>query len=97
MYNVDRAHKLTDVPFLVDRRKSHLLNLMYKRKDNRALLNIREIRTRAHDAPLFNVKIPRCESFKRSVGYFGSEAWNNLSPVNLSNLGLLLFLGLLAH
>ena len=40
-----------------------------------------QIRTRAHDAPLFNVKIPRCEAFKRSIGYAGAVAWNDLSPV----------------
>ena len=44
------------------------------------MLNIREIRTRAHDAPLFNVGIPRCKAFKRSIGYSGTVAWNALSP-----------------
>ena len=94
MYNVDRAHKLTEVPFLADRRNAHVLNFMYKRKDNRTLLNLREIRTRAHDAPLFDVNIPRCESFKRSVGYFGSEAWNALSPVIRNTASLLAFKGI---
>ena len=32
MYSVDRAHKLTDVPFLIDRRKAHVLNFMFKRE-----------------------------------------------------------------
>ena len=53
---------------------------MYKRQNKKELLNKREIRTRAHDVPLFLTKIPRCEAFKRSVGYFGSVAWNNLPP-----------------
>ena len=79
-FSTERIHKLANVPFLSDRRNAHLLNLMYCRKSNRALLNTREIRTRAHDAPLFNVPVPRCEAFKRSVSYFGSTEWNNLTP-----------------
>ena len=35
---------------------------------------------RAHDAPLFEIKVPRCEAYKRSVGYFGGNCWNNLPP-----------------
>ena len=80
-YNTDRAHRDTRVTLLKDRRKSHVLNFMYVRKVRRPdLLNNREIRTRAHDAPLFTTAIPRCEAFKRSVKYMGSELWNNLPP-----------------
>ena len=79
-FSTDQAHKLASVPFLKDRRKAHVLNFMYKRQGKRELMNTREIRTRAHDAPLFNVTIPRCEAFKRSIGYFGSEEWNSLAP-----------------
>ena len=79
-YSTNRAHKLASVPFLKDRRAAHLLNFMFIRKSKPNMLNIREIRTRAHDAPLFDIGIPRCEAFKRSVGYFGAVAWNNLSP-----------------
>ena len=57
-----------------------MLNFMYKRQGRRELMNTREIRTRAHDAPLFNVTIPRCEAFKRSIRYFGSQEWNSLAP-----------------
>ena len=79
-FSTDQGHRLASVPFLKDRRRAHVLNFMYKRKGKRELMNNREIRTRAHDAPLFNVTIPRCEAFKRSIGYFGSEEWNGLSP-----------------
>ena len=72
-FNTERAHKLANTPF-------HTRNFMYLRKSRRALLNVREIRTRAHDAPLFDVKIPRCEAFKRSVGYSGAVEWNGSSP-----------------
>ena len=45
------SHKMADTPFLRDRRAAHVNNFMYVRKKNKSLLNIREIRTRAHDAP----------------------------------------------
>ena len=79
-FNTDRAHKLAATPFLKDRRKAHLRNFMYLRKSKVELLNVREIRTRAHDAPLFEVGIPRCEAYKRNVGYAGALEWNNLPP-----------------
>ena len=79
-FSTDKAHKLALTPFLEDRRVAHVHNFMFIRKDKQHLLNRREIRTRAHDAPLFNIKIPRCEAFKRSIGYFGSDMWNDLSP-----------------
>ena len=53
---------------------------MYLRKSRVELLNHREIRTRAHDAALFDIGIPRCEAFKRSVGYAGALEWNSLTP-----------------
>ena len=77
-FDTNRAHKLAKVPFLEDRRTAHACNFMFKRKDNKSLLNRREIRTRAHDAPLFLVPIPRCEAFKRSVSFYGSSLWNEL-------------------
>ena len=81
MFDTNRAHKEANVPFLADRRNAHTLNFMYQRSGKRPdLLNRREIRTRAHDAPLFDTAIPRCEAFKRSVGYHGTVAWNNLPP-----------------
>ena len=81
LFSTNRAHKEAKVPFLKERRRAHTLNFMYKRKCGKPnLLNNREIRTRAHDAPLFQVGIPRCEAFKRSVGYFGSTLWNDLTP-----------------
>ena len=73
-----RAHKVAAVPFLQDRRVAHVLKFMFIRKTRQHLLNNREIRTRAHDAPLFLIDIPRCEAFKRCVGYHGSIEWNAL-------------------
>ena len=45
---------------------------MYIRKSKVHLLNNRKIRTRAHDAPLFETSIPRCEAYRHSVGYSGA-------------------------
>ena len=80
LFCTDKAHEMTSTPFLSYRRKVHVLNFMYIRKNRTDLMNNREIRTREHDAPLFNVKTPRCEAFKRSIGYFGAVACNELSP-----------------
>ena len=77
-FDTGRAHKLANTPFLKDRREAHVCNFMFKRKNNTKLLNRREIRTRTHDAPLFTIHVPRCEAFKRSVGFHGSSTWNNL-------------------
>ena len=57
---------------------------MYIRKDRPELMNVREIRTRAHDAPLFNVTMPCSEAYKISVGYFGSTEWNNLKVKHMN-------------
>ena len=81
---MDRVHKQTNVAFLEDRRVAHVRNFMYIRKSKKTLLNLREIRTRAHDAPVFMVPIPRCEAFKRSICYNGSVEWNGRS-VDLRN------------
>ena len=79
-FSTEVAHRMAFVPWLKDRRIAHTLNFMYKRKERRDLLNVTQIRTRAHDAPLFHVKIPRYEAFKRSVSYSASSLWNNLPP-----------------
>ena len=79
-FSTDRTQKLASVPFQSDRHKAHTLNFMYLRKDKKNLLNKNEIRTRAHDAPLFNITIPRCEAYEHSVSYSGGTEWNNLDP-----------------
>ena len=79
-FNTDKAHKQALTPFLVDRGKAHVLNFMYLIQGKRYLLNTREIGTRAHYTPLFNVSILRCAAYKRSIEYFRADEWNNLSP-----------------
>ena len=63
---------------LARRRAAHINNFMYNRLGNEALVDNRDIRTRAHDAPLFKVVVPKVEAYKRSVVYAGALQWNNL-------------------
>ena len=80
-FNTDTAYKNSKVPFLRNRRTAHTHNFMKKRKETMPdLLNRQEIKTRAHEVPLFTTSFPRCEAYKRCVGYHGSVAWNDLAP-----------------
>ena len=65
-------------------RTAHINNFMYGRLERTDLRDGRDIRTRAHDALLFKVAIPKNEAFKRSVAYAGSCQWNSL-PAEVCN------------
>ena len=73
-------HVTTKMPMLADRRSCHINNFMYGQQTKEYLLDTRNINTRAHDAPLFRIKIPKNETYKRSVEYAGSMRWNALPP-----------------
>ena len=45
----------------------------------------RNINTCAHDVPLFQVKIPKIETYKRSLEYAGAVRWNSL-PKEIRNI-----------
>ena len=75
---------------LDNRRLVHLRNFMFNRKllckprdelSNRAC-------TRSNDGPLFDIKKPNCEAYKRSICYSGHSDWNNLDPKirNIDNM-----------
>ena len=89
--HIDVIHKLANVSFFKDIREAHVFNFMFIRKKNRKLLNNREIWTRSHDAPLYNVSVPRCEAYKHSVGFFGAVSWNNIPPVTRNAANYLAF------
>ena len=74
-----------NVAKLDKRRDAHLLNYMYKKLDCMDLLDIKNINTRARDAPLFKTIIPKCEKYRQSVLYKGAIMWNAL-PVNVRNI-----------
>ena len=84
-FNTNALHSITKVPLLKKRREAHVNNFMHGRIGNDTLRDNREIRTRAHDAPLFKVAVPRVESYKRAVRYAGSTQWNNL-PADIRNI-----------
>ena len=60
------------MPMLEVRRTAHVNNFMYNRLKRTKLLDERDIRTRAHDAPLFKVAVPKLEAYKRSLQYAGA-------------------------
>ena len=85
MNNQSLQRSETKCPKLDARRSAHLNNFMYNRSAKWDLLGVRQIRTRAHDAPLFKVAIPRNETYKRLVAYSDSTKWNAL-PVETRNI-----------
>ena len=80
-FNTDRLHSndsITKCQKLKARREEHLNIFMYGKLGCPELRDGRNIRTRAHDAPLFKVKVPKIESYKWAVEYRGSVQWNEL-------------------
>ena len=78
-FNTDVLDAMSKCPKLPERRRVHVNNFMYGRMSKEQLLDTRDIRTRAHDAPLFKIKVPKNETYKRSVEYAGSQQWNSLA------------------
>ena len=76
-FETDDLHRVTKRPKLKTRRTAHFKIFMYKRLDIQHLLDMRDIRTRGHDAPLFKIKI-LYEAFKGSVEYARALQWNGL-------------------
>ena len=75
-------HQSVQLPKLNVQRESHLANFMYKYKNNVLYLNTRNVRTRMHDAPVFNISEPNCEKFKNNIFYCGAVKWNSLPVVD---------------
>ena len=72
------VHRAAKVPLLENRRRSHVYNFMYKRKDMKHNLDIPIKCTRSADAPRFILPTPNLQCYKRSLEYSGAKAWNNL-------------------
>ena len=87
-FETDELHYMTKVPKLDVRREAHVNNFMYNRLSMAHLVDERDIRTRAHDAPMFIVDFPNLMAFKRAVKYAGSLQWNKL-PSDIRNLASL--------
>ena len=78
-YETDALYVLAECPKLQARRHAHVVTFMFKQTALVDLLDNREIRTRAHDAPFFKVKIPSNEAYKRSVEFSRAVMWRNRS------------------
>ena len=74
----DQVHSTTGVPYLEFRRKAHLRNFMYSRKDDPKYLDTGRTNTHARDAALVKVIPPKSTVFERSVLYKAAIEWNNL-------------------
>ena len=72
------VHRSAKVPLLENRRRSHIYNFMYKRKELKHNLDVPVIKTRSADAPRFILPNPNLQCYKRSLEYSGAKAWNNL-------------------
>ena len=83
--HVADIHKPMKVSYLCDRRESHILMFMSKMRHKQNLVDMRPIRTRAHDGLLFLVPRPHINALKRSLRYAGATAWNSL-PVGLRSM-----------
>ena len=78
----EEVYNHTGINKLSERANTHLLKLMYKRAHDAHYVNADEGRTRLHDAPVLNVPFPNNETYKKSVIFRGSTAWNSLSVEN---------------
>ena len=83
--DIDNMHQSVQLPKLNMRREAHLVNFMFKYKNNIKYINRRNVRTRLHDAPVFVTKKPNNEKYKQNVFYYGAVQWNNM-PVNVRNI-----------
>ena len=76
----DILHQRCKIPKLEDRRTYNLRKYMFKQKDNQELKIQREIRTRRHDAIIYETVRPNLEKYKKGSIYRGIDEWNRLNP-----------------
>ena len=81
---VDIMHQSVQLPKLTMRREAHIVNFIFKYRNDVKYINNRDVRTRLHDAPVFITKKPNNEKYKQNVFYYGAIKWNNF-PVNVRN------------
>ena len=58
---------------------------MFRQKDNTDLVIVRDIRTRRHDAVVYETVKPNLEMYKKGCIYRGIQLWNNL-PAEIRNI-----------
>ena len=77
---VNVLHKMGKIELLSDRRNSHLLNFMCKRKESPQYVNNAEAKTRLFDAIVLNEARITRTSVERSGYCKGARAWDSLPP-----------------
>ena len=65
----------------------HLLKFMYKRVQDKADVNADVGRTRLYDVPVLNVPFQNNETYRKSIIYRASTAWNSL-PADKRNTAM---------
>ena len=78
LYNCSSEKLFTKLQKLQNRGLKICFGNGNRQKYNNYLLDIRDIRTRAHDAILYNTKQPRCEKYKHNIYYYSARLWNQL-------------------
>ena len=78
-------HVQTGAPLLEDRRREHLLNFMYKRKNNINYLANQGRNTRLFEGAVLNTVVAKRKAAERSIYIKGAAAWNAL-PASIRNL-----------
>ena len=73
-----QLHQSCSVLTLKIRRKFNLRKFMFKQKSNQNLVVNRDIRTRRHDAVVFETCRPKLEMYKKGSIYRGVQIWNEL-------------------
>ena len=76
--NIVNLHTISKVNMLNDRRNTHLLNLMYQRKDNADYIDNRALPTRQHRSITFKVLFTDKTTVQKSVLIRGANLWNSL-------------------
>ena len=77
-FSINTLHSRCKIPKLLDRRIYNLRKYMFKQKNNMELVIQREIRTRRHDAIIFETCRPNLEKYKKGTIYRGVMEWNEL-------------------
>ena len=80
-------HQRTKIPDLNTRRTYNLRKYMFKQKENMEIVVERDIRTRRHDALIYETCRPNLEKYKKGAIYRGVLEWNSLD-VGVRNIEL---------
>ena len=83
--NIAHLHNITNSNLLSDRRLTHLLNLMYHRRDTADYLDNRVLPTRQHVSITFKIPYTDKSTIQKSVIIRGAIAWNSL-PNNIKEI-----------